>query len=261
MITAASFLPTPFWFSVPRMSLTYVIPDLHGRRDLLDLALARVDRLAGGEMSTLVVLGDYVDKGPNSRGVIARLRAGMPAPWRVVTLKGNHDALMAAALRDPAASRANGRMDDWLGKGGIAALASYGGDVADVPLHDIDWLDGRPLIHVDAHRVYVHAGVDPQVSLARQDARLMMTRRYADDDARGHGARHVVHGHDRHIDGPLLTAGRSNLDTCAWKTGRLVVGVFDDDVAGGPVDVIEIRDAIGMRDATATRDVTETPGA
>ncbi|MET0968609.1 MAG: metallophosphoesterase [Tardiphaga sp.] len=222
------------------MPLTYVIPDLHGRRDLLDRALARLCDHAGGAASTLVVLGDYVDKGPDSRGVIARLRAGMPAPWRLAMLKGNHDAMMVAALRDPAASRADGRMDDWLAKGGAIALASYGGEVADVPLHDLDWLDGRPLLHVDAHRVYVHAGVDPTVSLARQEARLMMTKRYADDDTRGHGARHVVHGHDRHVDGPLLTAGRSNLDACAWKTGRLVVGVFDDDVPGGPVDVIEI---------------------
>jgi serine/threonine protein phosphatase 1 len=221
------------------MALTFVIPDLHGRRDLLDRALARIDAQAGAA-ATLVVLGDYVDKGPDSRGVIARLRAGMPAPWRTAMLKGNHDAMMVAALRDPAASRANGRMTDWLAKGGDAALASYGGEVADVPLHDIDWLDGRPLLHVDAHRVYVHAGVDPHAPLSRQHARLMMTRRYADDDARGHGARHVVHGHDRHPDGPLLTAGRSNLDTLAWKTGRLVVGVFDDDVAGGPRDLIEI---------------------
>lgn len=224
------------------MPLTYVIPDLHGRRDLLDLALTRIEDHAQNSALTLVVLGDYVDKGPDSRGVIARLRAGFPAAWRIALLKGNHDALMVKALRG-AAQGEDGAMRDWLGKGGDAALASYGGDPADVPLHDIDWLDGRPLSHRDAHRIYVHAGLDPARPLAQQDPRVMMTRRYADDDPGGFGGAYVVHGHDRHPDGPLISAGRCNLDTNAWKTGRLTVGVFDDDTPGGPVALLEIRGA------------------
>ncbi len=220
------------------MPLTYVIPDLHGRSDLLDLALARIGAHAAGSALTLVVLGDYVDKGPDSRGVIARLRAGMPAKqqglWRTAMLKGNHDALMVAALRGEIA------MDAWRAKGGDAALASYGGDAAEVPAHDIAWLDGRPLSFEDAHRIYVHAGVDPALPLRRQEPLVLLTRRYADDDDSGLGGKHVVHGHDRHADGPLLLAHRSNLDTNAWGTGRLVIGVFDDDVPGGPVELIEI---------------------
>jgi serine/threonine protein phosphatase 1 len=217
------------------MPLTYVIPDLHGRRDLLDAALARIDAHAAGAALTLVVLGDYVDKGPDSRGVIARLRAGMPAPWRTAMLKGNHDALMVAALRGDIA------MDDWLEKGGDTALASYGGEAADVPVHDIAWLDGRPLFYEDTHRVYVHAGVDPARPLRQQEPLLLLTKRYADDDDSGLGGKHVVHGHDRHPDGPLLLQHRSNLDTNAWATGRLVIGVFDDAVPGGPAELIAVR--------------------
>ncbi|WP_441241307.1 metallophosphoesterase [Tardiphaga sp. 768_D3_N2_1] len=220
------------------MPRTYVIPDLHGRRDLLDAALPRIEAHAGGKDATIVVLGDYVDKGPDSRGVIARLRAGVAPHLRLAMLKGNHDALMVAVLRGDVA------VANWMVKGGDTALASYGGEAADVPVHDIDWLDGRPLWHMDAHRIYVHAGVDPALPLAQQDPRLLMTKRYADDDASGHdageGARHVVHGHDRHPDGPLLKQGRSNFDTYAWKTGRLVIGVFDDALPGGPVELIEI---------------------
>lgn len=216
------------------MPLTYVIPDLHGRADLLDLALARIDAHAAGNAATLVVLGDYVDKGPDSRGVIARLRAGMPVPWRTAMLKGNHDALMVAALRGDIA------MEDWLEKGGDTALASYGGDAAEVPVHDIAWLDGRPLFYEDAHRVYLHAGVDPALPLRQQEALVLLTKRYDDDDDSGLGAKHVVHGHDRHPDGPLLLENRSNLDTNAWKTGRLVIGVFEDDVPGGPVELIDV---------------------
>jgi serine/threonine protein phosphatase 1 len=219
------------------MPLTYVIPDLHGRSDLLDLALRRIDSHAAGP-ATLVALGDYVDKGPDSRGVIARLRAGLPArmttPCRVALLKGNHDALMVRALRGEAA------MDDWFAKGGDTALSSYGGDAADVPAHDIDWLDGRPLFHEDAHRVYVHAGVDPALPLRQQDAMTLLTKRYADDDDSGLGPKHVVHGHDRRIKGPLLLQNRSNLDSNAWKSGRLTLGVFDDAVPGGPVELIEV---------------------
>ncbi len=84
------------------MPYTYVIPDLHGRCDLLDQALARIASDLAGRPITLVTLGDYVDKGPDSRGVIARLRVGVPRSWRRVMLKGNHDATMVAALRDPA---------------------------------------------------------------------------------------------------------------------------------------------------------------
>jgi len=240
------------------MPLTYVIPDLHGRSDLLERALAAIDAHAVGQGGTIVVLGDYVDKGPDSRGVIARLRAGVASGWRLATIKGNHDAMMVAALREGATPREDitpradvlpgaaeaSRMADWLHKGGDAALASYGGEAADVPVHDIDWLDGRPLWHVDAHRIYVHAGVDPALPLSQQAPLLLMTKRYADDDESGHGAgdrvRHVVHGHDQHAAGPLLKAGRSNLDTLAWKTGRLVIGVFDDDTPGGPIDLMEI---------------------
>ena len=216
------------------MPLTYVIPDLHGRRDLLDLALLRLDAHAAGAAATLVVIGDYVDKGPDSRGVIARLRAGMPANWRTAMLKGNHDALMVAALRGEIA------MEAWLSKGGEAALASYGGDAAEVPMHDIAWLDGRSLFFEDSHRVYVHAGVDPALPLRQQEPLTLLTKRYTDADDSGLGAKHVVHGHDSRPGGPLLLANRSNLDGTAWKTGRLSVGLFDDDVPGGPVEIIDI---------------------
>lgn len=215
------------------MPFTYVIPDLHGRRDLLDAALAEIFARAGG--GTIVALGDYVDKGPDSRGVIARMREGVAPPWRLIALKGNHDAMMVAALRgDP------GAMEFWLARGGDAALASYGGDAAGVPAGDVAWLDACVLMHVDTHRIYVHAGVDPALALGAQDETTLTTKRYVDDAAAGFGGRFVVHGHDNKPEGPILRAGRINLDTAAWKTGRIVIGVFDDTVAGGPAELIEV---------------------
>ena len=84
------------------MSFTYVIPDIHGRCDLLDRALAEIARHSGGEAGIIVSIGDYVDKGPESRQVIERLLPGIAGGWPFVALKGNHDAMMVQGLRDPA---------------------------------------------------------------------------------------------------------------------------------------------------------------
>jgi serine/threonine protein phosphatase 1 len=215
------------------MSLTYVIPDIHGRYDLLGDALAEITaRSAGG---TIITIGDYVDKGPASKQVIDRLLTGVGEGWRFVALKGNHDAMMVEALGNPA------KMAAWLEKGGDAALASYGGDPAAVPQSHIAWLDRLQLMHVDAHRVYVHAGLDPSVPLDRQSETTLLWKRYPKGFPGGFGERHVVHGHDNFPEGPLLYQGRTNLDTTAWRTGRLVVGIFDDDRPGGPVDFIVVK--------------------
>ena len=216
------------------MSLTYVIPDIHGRDDLLSRALTKIAAHAGGEAGIIVMIGDYVDKGPDSRQVIDRLLSGVADGWRLIALKGNHDAMMVQALRNPA------KMASWLEKGGDAALASYGGDPLAVPQTHLAWLDRLQLMHVDAHRVYVHAGVDPEVPLDRQDEVTMLWKRYPKGYKHGFGELHVVHGHDNDPDGPLLYEGRTNLDTLAWRTGRLTVGVFDDDKPGGPVDFIVV---------------------
>jgi serine/threonine protein phosphatase 1 len=233
------------------MRLTYVIPDLHGRYDLLNDALAGIAAHARGETGTIVTIGDYVDKGPDSKAVIDRLLPGAGPGWNLIALRGNHDAMMVEALRDPS------KMAAWLGKGGDAALASYGGDPAGVPQTHIAWLEGLRPMYLDAHRLYVHAGVDPEIPLDRQSEATLLWKRYPkgypdgcgkfhvvhghDTFPDGYGDLHVVHGHDNFPDGPLLYPGRTNLDTLAWRTGRLTIGVFDDRKPGGPVDLIVVR--------------------
>jgi Calcineurin-like phosphoesterase len=221
------------------MSFTYVIGDIHGLDDLLGAALGEINARARGAAAVIIALGDYVDKGPQSRQVIERLLPGIGGGWKFIALKGNHDAMMVEALRDPS------KLAAWLEKGGDAALASYGGDPAAVPQAHIGWLDRLPLTHVDAHRLYVHAGVEPGVPLDRQSETTLLWKRYPKGNPDGFGERHVVHGHDNDPEGPLLYPGRTNLDTAAWRTGRLTVGVFDDDRPGGPVDLIEVRGAVG----------------
>jgi hypothetical protein len=88
----------------------------------------------------------------------------------------------------------------------------------------------------------------PNISFARancpldeQDADNMIWKIYPDDDDGGHGQRHVVHGHHQHAHGPIFKKNRTNLDTLAWYTGRLVIGVFDDAAPGGPSEVLEVH--------------------
>ena len=81
------------------MSKTYAIADLHGRFDLLEMALARIAEHVEPS-ATLVTLGDYVDRGPDSRKIIECLMAGLGHNgWRLICLKGNHEDICAAACR------------------------------------------------------------------------------------------------------------------------------------------------------------------
>ena len=217
------------------MPLTYVIPDIHGRYDLLNQGLVEIT--TRGDAGVVITIGDYVDKGPESKQVINRLLSGVAEGWDLIALKGNHDAMMLEALRDPS------KMAAWVAKGGDAALASYGGDSAAVPQEHILWLGRLRLMHVDAHRIYVHAGVDPEIALDQQSEATLLWKRYPKGFPGGFPDLHVVHGHDNFPEGPLLYQGRTNLDTLAWRTGRLTIGVFDDDRPGGPIDFIVIRGA------------------
>jgi serine/threonine protein phosphatase 1 len=163
------------------------------------------------------------------------MRAGAFDGWRFFPLKGNHDAMMVEALRNPS------KMAGWIGKGGDTTIKSYGGDPSRISQADVAWLDALPLMHTDTHRIFVHAGVDPDVPLDAQAEHTLLWKRYPKGYKGGFGDRHVVHGHNSFADGPELYEGRTNLDTVAWRTGRLVTGVFDDEKAGGPVDFIVVR--------------------
>lgn len=228
------------------MSKTYAIADLHGRRDLLQDALEAIAKHAP-EPGTIVMLGDYIDRGPDSKGIIDRLMAGLSDGWKLVCLQGNHEDIMLQTLCLPLDPRW------WISNGGGATLVSYGHATSGeytpnvVPQEHIDWLKSLPLMHVDKHRVFVHAGVDPTIPLDEQTDHTLQWSLYPDGFADGHGSRHVVHGHHQFEDGPMLFSGRTDLDTFAWATGRLVVGVFDDDVPGGPIDLIEVIGAPDKR--------------
>jgi serine/threonine protein phosphatase 1 len=233
------------------MKLTYAIADLHGRFDLLagaiaairaDVAQRRRDEIL--ESMTMIFMGDYVDRGPQSAQIITMLKMMSETAKfiKVVCLKGNHEDMMVEVCGDDSF----GNLNWWMGNGGRATLVSYGGDasgypeVSVVPPEHLRWMDRLPIMHVQEHRVFVHAFVDPTLPLDEQPASRVMWELYPPGMFGGHGDRHVVHGHEQFADGPKLYEGRTNLDTWACVTGRLVVGVFDDDLPGGPFDTLEI---------------------
>lgn len=209
---------------------TFAIADLHGRLDLLDSALARIGR-EGAPGGTVVFLGDYIDRGPDSGPVLDRLMAGPPdTNWRWICLSGNHEAMMVEAIE-------TGDAAQWLRNGGAEALRSFGGRVS---REHLMWCRSLKRLHADRHRVFVHAAVDPKRPLDRQSDAVLLWSRYRRKDDEGYKGMHVVHGHTPDPEGPLLLSRRTNLDTGAVFTGRLVVGAFDDAAPGGPRELIEI---------------------
>lgn len=122
----------------------------------------------------------------------------------------------------------------------LTEVADRGGPSV-VPDAHLDWMASRPFYHTDRHRLFVHAGVQPSVPLDEQTEHTLQWMIWpagSDGDYRG---LHIVHGHEQFADGPKCFAGRTDLDTFAWYTGRLVVGVFDDSKPGGPVGFLEVK--------------------
>lgn len=239
------------------MAKTYAIADIHGRSDLLLRAVELIAKEIG-QTDKVIVLGDYIDRGPNAAGVIHMLRELQRAKnWYV--LAGNHEDMMMNALR----LKDNHSMQLWLRNGGVQTLMSYGyknGDPLD-PMPEnlvshLEWLRTRPIWVGDKHRIYVHGGVPSDKHIGDVPDGVLQWWLYDHYNAPEHdvpelwndephiSGKHIVHGHHQHHMNPARhLKHRTNLDSFAWYTGRLAIGVFDDDVPGGPVKVL---DAIGL---------------
>ena len=214
--------------SVPDGTRTYAIGDIHGRLDCLDALIAQID--AESENAQIVLLGDLIDRGPDSRGVVERA-IELCASRGAILLMGNHEEVLIKAWEgDAQAARLLHRI------GGRATLLSYGVapdiyDAADVSELLALIADAIPAEHIqflrrggDHHRVgdylFVHAGIRPGVDVVRQaGSDLRWIRNEFLDDARDH-ALMVVHGHTVTA-APDLRANRIGIDTGAFASGRL----------------------------------------
>jgi serine/threonine protein phosphatase 1 len=228
---------------VPPHRRIYAVGDIHGRSDLLDRLHEMIvaDRAkAGAVRPVLVYLGDYVDRGPDSAGVIDRVLGPPPGDFDVVCLIGNHEQMMLDFLAGAGAGLG------WLMNGGDATLASYGVPVAGevyrreelVPLQQAliqrlpaahrRFLNGLSHTHREGDYLFVHAGIRPGVPLDQQDAEdLIWIREEFLDSTTDHGAV-VVHGHSIRPK-VEMRKNRIGLDTGAFASGTLTCLVLQDD--------------------------------
>lgn len=196
------------------------IGDVHGCSHLLDDLLAWVAPAPG---DTVVTLGDYVDRGPDSRGVLDRLITMKREGRRLVCLRGNHEVMMLAARGGD-----RGATADWLGCGGLQTLGSYGaapgrtGTLADVPAAHWDFLDYNLVdyFETDAH-IFVHAGVLCGFDLSDQPDYALYWD-FLGDAMRHHSGKTVVCGHTSQKSGlPKVVPGAVCVDTFAFGGGWL----------------------------------------
>ena len=220
----------------------YAIGDIHGSAALFDRLIDRIlaDSIGrDGRRGTVVVLGDFIDRGTDSAAIIQSLFA-QRASDNLVVLLGNHEAAMIAAYRGDRAA-----LGFWLTFGGDATLASFGANVAGtdpadveammgllrrcVPFELVNWMETLPTSYRAGDYLFAHAGIRPGVSLSRQKTADLLWIRdeflASDDD---HGVV-VVHGHSP-IDQVEFRTNRIGVDTGAYKSGILsAVGLEADE--------------------------------
>lgn len=229
---------------IPEGRLVYAIGDVHGRLDLLRILMEKVLADWHGKhpdiaQPSLVFLGDYVDRGFDSKGVIDFLLHETPKEWDCRYLKGNHEEALFDFMRDPEFG------DVWQEYGGLQTLASYGvapvrnaGKIdwketakkfdASFPRDHLAFLSCLSLYECIGDYVFVHAGVRPRIPLAYQSEKDLLWIR---EDFLGAGrvlSQTVVHGHTPG-EKVSLGAGRIGIDTGAYITGKLTAAGFHGD--------------------------------
>jgi len=217
--------------STPANTRIYAVGDIHGRADLLIEVIARIQddlRRRPIAHAVEVYLGDYIDRGPDSRTVIDLLTVRL-VENRAVCLRGNHEAMLEDFLQDPACLR------HWQQLGGMQTLASYGicprsRIESEIELHR-RFLGAFPRAHelflqclpnsfCCGDFLFVHAGIRPGIPIERQDINdLLWIRHEFLNSAQDHG-KFVVHGHTP-VPYPDIRHNRVNIDTGAWHTGIL----------------------------------------
>ncbi len=224
--------------------MIHAVGDIHGQIGEFDRALRLIDAV-GEPDAPVVFLGDYTDRGPDSRAVIDRLIAEREArPHSRIFLRGNHDRMFMRFLSDGIIADPGIKSGKtWLNPalGGGTTLASYGVEVPDpdtlarlghdsktdailmqvlaearaaVPSAHIDFFDKTLLLHDAGAQVFVHAGIRPGVLLSGQtEDDLLWIRKPFLSERRDHGAL-IVHGHTA-LDAPQHYGNRLNVDSGA----------------------------------------------
>jgi serine/threonine protein phosphatase 1 len=200
---------------------TVVISDIHGCLAALDALLKAIEPRP---QDTIVTLGDYVDRGPDSRGVIDRL-IELAGRCKLVPLLGNHDLMMLLV--------GNGRVElagDWLIFGGDTTLTSYGGRVpltvplaSLVPPEHFEFLRNCRMYHITARHIFVHANYVENAALERQHEDVLLWESLKRRTPGPHySGKTVIVGHTAQRNGEILDLGYLKcIDTCCYGDGYL----------------------------------------
>jgi len=216
----------------------YAIGDVHGCHELLRDLLRRIDQDRAGRPTAdtcLILLGDFIDRGPGSREVCDLLH-GLSETGQAICLRGNHEQSMLDALDGD--QRALGF---WLDYGGDATLrswgipdwlieeADYGAAAAErligafreaIAPEVVQWLRGLPAFHVQDDYLFVHAGIRPRVPLDEQQESDLLWIRQPFLQSRARHPWRVIHGHSE-VDEVQYRPNRIGIDTAAYRSGIL----------------------------------------
>lgn len=226
--------------SVPPGRRVYAIGDIHGQRGLFDALIAAIeadDASRAPAATTIVLLGDLIDRGPDSAGVLAAAR-DLAARRDLRILCGNHEEMFLRCFHDLEILRA------FLRYGGRETILSYPLDLAAwnaatleeaqammhaaVPAADLDFIRSFEDSVLIGDYCFVHAGIFPGVALEEQSRNDL---RWIREPFLSHSGDHgfvVVHGHTI-TDQPVIRSNRIGIDTGAYRSGRLTALALDGD--------------------------------
>jgi serine/threonine protein phosphatase 1 len=234
--------PAPESACVPPGSRVYAFGDVHGRADLLQQLRCEIKRSLDDrapQKAVVVGLGDYIDRGPDSRGVIELLQEGFDSRIEHVFLRGNHEELFLGFLNEPEAS---GKL--WFRMGGLDCLRSYGVDIGPytgaspdmskaredfvrcLPSGHVAFIQTLPMWSALGDYLFVHAGVRTHLPLSEQATEDLLWIREGFSDRDEPFEKIVVHGHSP-TDVPYVGRHRICIDTAAYATNRLTCIVLE----------------------------------
>lgn len=197
--------------------ITVTIGDIHGCLEELLQLMEKVQERT--QPDKFVFLGDYIDRGPDSKGVVDYLMT--LEPEKCVFLRGNHEDMMLTGD------------SGWLMNGGLQTLQSYELELSynylqNMPANHIDWFKATKLYFKDDKRTYVHAGIDRDIPLDKQSKFVLTWIREQFLNNNSDKGGYVVHGHTPRFQVELKN-NRCNLDTACVFGGKLTAGVFADN--------------------------------
>jgi serine/threonine protein phosphatase 1 len=219
----------------------YAIGDVHGRADLLQSLLNVIDAdlsRSSSHHALHVFLGDYVDRGPDSRAVLDILIRRCET-HETICLKGNHEAFFLDVLRNPS------KLLDWRNYGGLATLMSYGVTpimspdakqqvelvealMRAVPQKHLAFMQGLRTSFACGDFFFVHAGVRPGIPLHEQREQDLLWIRDDFLNFEDQFSKYIVHGHTP-VQQPDIRTNRANIDTGAYATGNLTLLTIQGD--------------------------------